>query len=68
MKRLRFSDQTSLFCDLYTSEGGMVMHQTPFTNWVINIHPDFTHINIDDVQEIRMTIEGPRLNFRKDNE
>ena len=58
---------TTLFCDLYQGDGGAILHQTPFTTWVISIHPEYTHINIDDVNIIQMTMEGPFLNF-KNNE
>ena len=55
---------TTLFCDLYQGDDGMVLHQTPFTTWLISIHPEFNHINIDDVTTITMTMEGPFLNYR----
>ena len=56
------SGATSLFTDLYVGDNGGILHQTPFTTWLITIHPAYSHINIDDVERVELVLEGPYLN------
>ena len=45
----------------------MVRHQTPFTTWMFTIHPDFTHIDISEVDRVEFTIQGVRGNGNYDD-
>ena len=62
-----FLDEIELATDLYRPSGAMIRHMTPFTTWIVLLDPNFTHIDISQVQSVTMEFTGPftNLNARK---